>query len=104
MLAQESRESRQNISNKRKARQVLNVSPVNASNPRSILLPVNTGNGVRTYKIISGGCNRKTLKTVGSVASGNQVVLKTLRPVGMPLVRFMNYINYFDQLNVKYEM
>lgn len=55
-------------------------------NPRSVLLPVSTGNGIRTYKIVSGGGSRKTLKAVGSAAAGNQVILKTLRPVGMPLV------------------
>ncbi|KAL0271832.1 UNVERIFIED_CONTAM: hypothetical protein PYX00_008802 [Menopon gallinae] len=71
---------------KKKIHKVLNVAPMIATNPRSILLPVNTGNGIRTYKIVSNGNGRKTLKAIGSLGNGNPMVLKTIRPVGVPLV------------------
>lgn len=66
--------------------QVTNLSAVVGSNPRSILLPVNTGNGIKTYKIVNSSNGRKTLKAISALGDGNPVVLKTVRPVGMPVV------------------
>lgn len=81
-----SQEAQSNITSKRKVRIIAkDSSGAAASNPRSILLPVSTGNGIRTFKIISGGAsNRKIFK---AVSSGNQVVMKSLRQAKMPLVR-----------------
>ncbi|KAK6631434.1 hypothetical protein RUM44_005961 [Polyplax serrata] len=71
---------------KKKVHQVSKLSAVVGSNPRSILLPVNTGNGIKTYKIINSSNGHKTLKAIGTLSNGNSMVLKNIRPVGVPLV------------------
>lgn len=81
---------------KKKVHKVLNVAPMIGTNPRSILLPVNTGNGIRTYKIVTNGNGRKTLKAIGSLGNGNPMVLKTIRPVGVPVVRYSDLILDYD--------
>jgi len=70
---------------KKKVRQVVKVAPM-VTNPRSVLLPVNTANGIRTYKIINGSNGIKTLKPVSTLNHNNSMVIKTLKPVPVPMV------------------